>query len=308
MWRSAFLYLSTNGGARPMASGSSLAWRIASRFVAGECLEEALKASLELNRRGAAVELDYLGENVEDRRQAEESRNAYLRLLEGIASTGVDGHVSLKLTQMGLDLDEALCGDSVDEVVSRVDALGSFAWFDMEGSGYTDRTIETYLRVRAAHPNVGIALQAYLYRTKADVHNVLSAGGTIRLVKGAYNEPSTVAYPAKRDVDRNYERLAEVLLSSGSLQAIATHDEKMIQRVIEYASVNRVDHRGFEFQMLYGVRRDLQERLLAEGYRLRVYVPYGGQWYPYFMRRLAERPANLFFLLGNLVREAGRGR
>ena len=304
MWRSWFLYLSTNGVSRRLATGNGLAWRIASRFVAGEKLEDALTAALELKHRGAAAELDYLGENVASRQQAEVSRNEYLRSTDRLAAAGVDGHVSLKLSQMGLDLDEDLCRTNVEAIVSSAETLGIFVWFDMEGSNYTDRTLEYYSRVRKAHPNVGIALQAYLYRTVADVSRVLSIGGTIRLVKGAYLEPHSLAYPSKKDVDLNYQRLSEVLLSSRDYHAIATHDEWMISHVIDYAKASQIDRQQFEFQMLYGVRRDLQERLLAGGYRLRVYVPYGVEWYPYFMRRLGERPANLLFLLGNLAREA----
>ncbi len=291
-----------------MATESDIAWRIASRFVAGESLEEVLEVALRLKRRRAAVEVDYLGESVRDTRQAEASRDEYLLLLGGLAAAGVDGHVSLKLTQMGLDLDDSFCLANVEAVVSRAEALGGFVWFDMEGSDYTDQTIDFYLRVRAAHPNVGIALQAYLYRTYSDVRRVLSEAGTVRLVKGAYMEPPSVAYPTKRDVDWNFLELSQLLLSSGSFQTLGTHDEKIIDRVIEYAEANHIDREAFEFQMLYGVRRDLQERLLAQGSRVRVYVPYGDQWYPYFMRRLAERPANLLFLLGNLARETGGRR
>ncbi len=178
-------------------------------------------------------------------------------------------------------------------------------WLDMEGSGYTDITLAVYERLHCSRPNTGIALQAYLYRTRADLKHVLSFGGTVRLCKGAYAEPKWVAYPRKSDVDRSYASLVDVLLSTGGPHAIATHDERMIRHTIEYAGANGIDKKAFEFQMLYGVRRDLQETLLADGYQLRVYVPYGGEWYPYFMRRLAERPANLFFILGSIAGEGG---
>ncbi len=307
MWRSAFLYLSSNRAARRIVAGSNLIWNaVGSRFVAGERLEDAIKAALELGRRGADVELDYLGENVQDLPQARAAGEVYLDLLERLKAAGLTSHISLKLTQMGLDVDADLCRSNLEAVVGRAEALGSFVWIDMEGSDYTDRTIETYLQLRAGHPGLGIALQAYLYRAKADLHRILSAGGTVRLTKGAYNEPASIAYPSKRDVDLSFQRLSELLLSSGTFQAIATHDEKMIRHAIEYARSNGVDRRAYEFQMLYGVRRDLQESLLREGYRVRVYVPYGSQWYPYFMRRLAERPANVFFLLGSVLREGTR--
>jgi proline dehydrogenase len=307
MWRSSFLYLSTNSGMRRIATHSGIAWRIASRFVAGETVDRAIEVAADLSRRGASAELDYLGENVTDLRQAAAARDNYLELLDRVEAAGLDGDVSLKLTQMGLDVDYRLCRENVETIARRAESLGRVAWLDMEGSAYTDRTIETYLQVRSARASLGIALQGYLFRTKADVNRILSAEGTIRLCKGAYSEPSSVAYPSKKDVDRSFAELSEVLLCSRSFQAIATHDENMIRHVIEFARANGVDRKFFEFQMLYGVRRDLQEKLLADGYRLRVYVPYGGQWYPYFMRRLAERPANLFFLLGSLAREAGDG-
>lgn len=308
MWRSAFLHLSTNGAVRHIATNSSLAWRFASRFVAGVTLDSAIEAARELNRKGASVELDYLGESVLDRRQAEEAAACYLHLLDAIATAGVDAHVSLKPSQMGQELSDDLCYQNVERIVQRAEEYGSFVWVDMESSSFTERTIRLYAALRPDHRNVGIALQSYLLRCKADVRRIVALGGTIRLCKGAYQEPPQVAYRDKRDVDRNYALLSEMLLDSGSFQALGTHDERMIDHAIHYANTRGIDRQAFEFQMLYGVRRDLQERLVQDGYKLRVYVPFGHQWYPYFMRRLAERPANLLFLVGNLVREAAPRR
>lgn len=308
MWRSAFLYLSTNGGVRHIATNSKLAWKFASRFVAGETLASAVEAAREINRRGASVELDYLGESVLDRRQAEEAANAYLRMLDAIAESGVDSHVSLKPSQMGQELRDGLCYENVERILERAERYGNFVWVDIESSAYTERTVELYKTLRARHQNVGIALQAYLYRSKADIQKVISLGGTIRLCKGAYQEPPQVAFRDKKDVDRNYTALSEMLLGCGHFQALGTHDEKMIDHAIRFVQDRVIDRRSFEFQMLYGVRRDLQERLIQDGYRLRVYVPFGNQWYPYFMRRLAERPANLFFFVGNLAREAASNK
>ncbi len=303
MWRSVFLSLSNNSGVRHLATRSRLAKGVSSRFVAGDTLDEAVAATRELNRRGMAVEMDYLGESVADRQQAEAAANAYLEMLDGIAASGVDSQLSLKPTQMGLAIDDDLCRENIDRIVERAAQHGNFVWVDIEDSPTIDRTIQIFRKLRIQHPNVGIALQSYLHRTRKDVDEVLSMGGTIRLVKGAYREPPEVAFSDKKDVDRAFRFLTGVLLSSGTVHAIATHDEKMIQHAIQYATAHGISKEGFEFQMLFGVRRDLQEQLIRDGYRLRLYVPYGEQWYPYFMRRLAERPANLVFLLGNMARE-----
>ncbi len=307
MWRSAFLHLSTNGLMRRLATGSGLARSIASRFAAGETIESAIRVARKLDQRGAAAELDCLGENVADARRAEAARDCYLDLLDQLRDAGLQGDVALKLTQMGLDVDEGLALASTAAIASRAEVLGSAVWLDMEGSSYTDRTLEIYSRLRADHPNLGVALQAYLYRTKADLRHVLSIGGMVRLCKGAYMESPSVAYARRADVDRNFATLTEMLLASRTFQAIATHDQRMIRHATEFARIQGIAKNGFEFQMLYGIRRDVQERLLADGYRLRVYVPFGTEWYPYFMRRLAERPANLLFLIGSLLRESQPG-
>ncbi len=305
MWRPVFLYLARSNNVRQLSTRLGVARQVALRFVAGESLTDAIAVTRDLNRRGAVAEIDYLGENVSARDQADAAANVYLDLLDRIGETHAEAQVSLKLTQMGLDLDPGHCLENVERVVTRAEQRGNFVWIDMESSDYTDRTLDVYRDLRARHANVGVAIQAYLHRSKADVDGILSIGGTVRLCKGAYLEPPEVAFADKRDVDRNFTVLAEMLLCSRHRQAIATHDERIIDRVNRFARENAIDKQGYEFQMLYGVRRDLQMRLLREGYQLRIYVPYGNEWYPYFMRRLAERPANLLFLLSNVVRETG---
>ena len=304
MWRSFFLRLSANSWMRRAVAGTGLGRKLALRFVAGESLYHAIAATKEVNRRGASAEIDYLGENVMERQQAEAARDAYLQLLEGIADSGVDAQVSLKPTQMGMDLGPKLCRENVERIVDRAAARGNFVWIDMEGSAYTDRTLDLYRDILSRNRNVGLAIQAYLYRSREDLDDLVARGGTVRLCKGAYREPPTIAFARKSDVDLSFRALAETLLSSGRFQAIATHDEKMIRHAVQYARARGIDSQAYEFQLLHGVRRDLQERLLREGYRVRVYIPFGDEWYPYFMRRLAERPANLLFVLSNVAREA----
>lgn len=308
MWRPFFLQLSANPWMRRTVTGTGVGRKLALRFVAGESLDDAIAATKEVNRRGASAEIDYLGENVTERQQAEAAGEAYLQLLDGIAASGIDAQVSLKPTQMGMDLGPKLCRENVEKIVARATAHGNFVWIDMEGSAYTDRTLQLYRDILSRHPNVGLAIQAYLYRTREDLQDLMARGGTVRLCKGAYGEPSTIAFPRKSDVDLNFRALTETLLSSGRFQAIATHDEKMIQHAVEYARARGLDRQQYEFQLLHGVRRDLQEQLLREGYRVRVYIPFGDEWYPYFVRRLAERPANLLFLLSNIAREASSRR
>jgi proline dehydrogenase len=288
---------------RRFASRNELARRLARRYVAGETAASAIEVSRRLTADGFAVELDYLGENVLDEGQALSACRMYVRLLERVARESIDAEVSLKLTQMGLDVDYDLCRRNVEAIVDRAAGLGNFVWLDMESSEYTDRTLDIYAALREKSPNVGVAIQSALYRSKADVLRLVDIGGVVRLCKGAYLEPDTVAYQSKRDVDRSFALLTELLLSSGRRQAIATHDERMIKYAVRHAKARGIGPDQYEFQMLYGVRRDLQRRLVREGYRLRVYVPFGDHWYPYLMRRLAERPANLVFLTSNLVRE-----
>ena len=303
MLRSGLLALSTNEGIRHLATRSSLGKRLASRFVAGETIDEAIAATQELNVRGASVELDYLGEHVADLAQTGVAVSNYLDMLARIAGANIEAQVSVKPSQMGQELDDDLCYINFCRVLERAGEHENFVWMDMESSDFTERTLQLYTKLRARFNNIGLALQAYLYRCRADVEAISSIVGTVRLVKGAYNEPHHVAFPRKRDVDDNFALLTEALLSSKQFHAIATHDEKMINHAIEFAKANGLSPQGFEFQMLYGIRRDLQIRLLQGGYRLRVYVPYGEQWYPYLMRRMAERPANLLFMVKNVATE-----
>jgi proline dehydrogenase len=293
---------------RRIAGGSGPTRRIAYRYVAGETPAAAIDVSRTLNESGMAVEIDYLGENVRDEDSARSACQVYLGLLESVAARGVEAEVSLKLTQMGLDLDFEFCLQNVRRVVDRASELGNFVWLDMESSEYTDRTLRIYLILRTQTASVGVAVQSALYRSKGDVRRLIDAGGTVRLCKGAYLEPATVAYQRKRDVDRNFALLTEMLLASGRRQAIATHDDRLIRYTIRHARSRGIGNELYEFQMLYGVRRDLQRRLVREGFSVRVYVPFGEYWYPYLMRRLAERPANLLFFISSVIREAGSWR
>lgn len=304
MWRSVLLTMSASATVKQLMTGHAFGRWAASRFVAGESIDDAIAAAEEVNRRGAAAELDYLGEHVEDERQAAVAVGHYLSMVDRIVRARVDSHVSVKASQMGQELSDRLCEENMLKVISRAAELGIFVWLDMEDSRFTERTIQLYKNLRAQHDNVGIALQSYLYRTNSDVEEIIAVNGTVRLCKGAYDEPADVAFSRKEDVDRNFALLTEVLLTSGHQHAIATHDEKMIHHTIEFARSNGIGAQDFEFQMLYGVRRDLQARLVRDGYGLRIYIPYGEQWYPYLMRRLAERPANLLFLTRNVISEA----
>jgi proline dehydrogenase len=297
------LFLSRRKQLRHWMETSSTARRLATRFVAGETLEQALALSRSLNAEGISVTLDHLGESVNSLAEAATARDVYLRTLEAIHSNAIDGNVSLKLTQFGLDLSEPECRANVEQLVARATALGNFVRVDMESTGYTDRTLSLVQDLFARHGAVGTVIQAYLYRSKADIESLSDSGIRVRLCKGAYLEPATVAFPKKQDVDRNYVELMQLLLDRGTYPAIATHDENMIQATKAYAAAKNIAPSSFEFQMLYGIRRDLQRKLIAEGYRLRLYVPFGQAWYPYYMRRMAERPANVLFILRNLFRD-----
>jgi len=272
------------------------------RFVAGEELDEALAAAKVCNDHGMLVSLDYLGENVSTTADAQHARDAYLEVFEEIATQGINANVSCKLTALGLDLSTDFCEGLVLSIVERAAAFESFLRVDMEGSLYTQRTIDLVKRVRVQNPAIGTVIQAYLYRSEKDIQDLLAYGCRIRLCKGAYKESPEVAFERKADVDANYVRLVKMLLPSGFYHGIATHDPKMIGATIRCAAENRISKEDFEFQMLYGVRVDLQKRLVRDGYRVRVYIPYGKDWFPYFMRRLAERPANIGFFLKNFLR------
>lgn len=281
---------------------SSAARRLATRFVAGETLDDALAVSRRLNRENITVTLDVLGESVTSLEEAAQARDAYVRTLTAIHESGIQGTVSLKLTQFGLDFSYEQCLANVEQLVRCAAGQDEFVRIDMESSEYTQRTLDLVTALHAQHPNVGVVIQAYLYRSKEDVEGLCARRIPVRLCKGAYLESATVAFPRKEDVDRNYIALMQILLDRGEYPAIATHDEKMIVATKEYAAARKLSRDAFEFQMLYGIRRDLQRQLVAEGYRLRLYIPFGCAWYPYYMRRLAERPANVFFILRNLFR------
>ncbi len=272
------------------------------RFVAGEALEEALAAARVCNDLGMLVSLDYLGENVATAADAHRARDAYLDVFDKIAAESLNANVSCKLTQLGLDISTEFCEGQLLSIVEQAASYGNFLRVDMEGSLYTARTIDVVKRVRSQNAAVGTVIQAYLYRSEQDVQDLLAYGCRIRLCKGAYKEPPEVAFPKKQDVDANYVKLMQMLLPSGIYHGIATHDPRMIAATIRCAAEKKICKSDFEFQMLYGVRTDLQRQLVRDGFRLRIYIPYGQDWFPYFMRRLAERPANLAFFARNFFR------
>jgi proline dehydrogenase len=302
MLRSILLKLSESKGIAHWVTTNASTRRMSHRFVAGETLDEALQAARACNDAGMMATLDYLGENVSTTGDAQKARDAYLEIFDRIAQEKLNANVSCKLTQLGLDLSVEFCEGLVLSIAERASTCDSFLRIDMEGSIYTQRTIELVKRVRAQTPTVGTVIQSYLYRSESDVHDLLSYGCRIRLCKGAYKESVEVAYPSKADVDANYVRLMRILLPSGFYHGIATHDPRMIAETIRWAAEKQISKDDFEFQMLYGVRTDLQRQLVRDGYRLRIYIPYGRDWFPYFMRRLAERPANVGFFLRNLFR------
>jgi proline dehydrogenase len=315
MLRTPFLYLSNAGWSRRLVTRFPLARRMAGRFVAGETPADAIAAIRALNRRGINATLDHLGESVTNQAEAARAADDYVRVLGEIHASGARANVSIKLTQFGLDLDEEFCARNARRVVEEARRLDNFVRIDMEDSFHTDGTLAVFRALHQEFENVGLVLQAYLFRTRADLEALLAEGARIRLCKGAYKEPPDKAFPRKADVDANYVRLAQLLLDNARklppaaatgrvppLPALATHDEKMIAAIQAHVAAKALPRQYFEFQMLYGIRRDLQQRLAADGNAVRVYVPYGTEWYPYFMRRLAERPANLWFLLSNLAR------
>ncbi len=306
--RRSLLYLSERPQVFALVRRHGLPRKIASRFVAGETLDEAAAAVRELNARGIAASLDLLGESVTGADEAAAAADTVVRVLERIAAHRLDANVSVKLTQFGLDLDASVCEANARRVLERARELDVFVRIDMESSAYTQRTLDLVERAlyRDFPAHVGVVIQSYLYRSGADVERLLVLGMRVRLCKGAYQEPPSVAFPAKSDVDRNYALLAERLLEAGNFPALATHDEALIAAAKTFVAARGIGRDRFEFQLLYGVRRDLQQALVREGYRVRVYVPFGTQWYPYLMRRLAERPANIAFILGNVLREGVR--
>ncbi|OGF54783.1 MAG: proline dehydrogenase [Candidatus Fraserbacteria bacterium RBG_16_55_9] len=309
MLRHLLLGLSRSDRARALVLKLPLSRRAARRFVAGETLGEAIDVVQRLNEHGILATLDHLGENTHTREEAIGAAREYLHILDAIHKDELGSHASLKLTQMGLDLGDELCLENLTMILERAKRYGNFVRIDMESSAHTERTIQLYERLRDAGyaANMGIVLQAYLHRSRRDIERLITLGGNVRLCKGAYAEPPAVAFSSKQDVDRNYVELLKLLWSSPALEssvytAVATHDERILQWARRFTQTNQIPKDRFEFQMLYGIRRDLQDSLARDGYRVRVYVSYGQEWYPYFMRRLAERPANVLFLARHLLR------
>lgn len=302
MLRSTLLKLSESPGFAHWVTTNPSTRGMARRFVAGETLDEAVIAARTCNTLGMYASLDYLGENVATTTDAQRARDAYLEIFDRIAQERLHANVSCKLTQLGLDLSPEFCEGLLFSIVERAASYDSFLRVDMEGSQYTERTLDLVKRVRTRSPAVGAVIQSYLYRSGKDVQDLLGYGCRIRLCKGAYKESDEVAFARKQDVDANYLRLMQMLLPSGFFHGIATHDPRMIAETIRFAAAQKISKDDFEFQMLYGVRTDLQRKLVRDGYRLRIYIPYGKDWFPYFMRRLAERPANVGFFLRNFLR------
>jgi proline dehydrogenase len=309
MLRNTLLYLSSQPRVFKFVRNNRLAKHFARRFVAGETSAEALAAVRELNAKGISASLDLLGESVNTEKEARSARDEYLRLLDSIHEAKLNANVSVKLTAMGLDIDHELCVAVMQDILARAREYDTFVRLDMESSAYTDVTLELF--EQRLHPtykaNVGVVLQSCLYRTFADVEHMNALMARVRICKGAYKEPPNVAYPDKKDVDANYVKCMHELMSKGNYPGIATHDPAIIADAKRWAKEQGIGNDRFEFQMLYGVRRDLQEALVKEGYRVRCYVPFGTQWYPYLMRRLAERPANVAFITGSVIREALHG-
>ena len=302
--RSALIYLSEREGLKDFATRFSPFKKLTTRFVAGESIDEAVDAITRINADGCTASFDHLNESVTSRAETEHEVREYLNILEQIDATGIRSNVSIKLTQFGLGIDPELAYQNARTVVADAARRRTFVRIDMEGSDVTQKTIDIFKRLRAEFglDDVGIVLQSYLFRTREDAQELLKIPARIRICKGAYNEPPEVAYADKKDVDDNYVRVMQLLLSSGTYHGIATHDPKMIDATVAFAQKEGIGKEAFEFQMLYGVRRDLQTQLARDGYNMRVYVPYGKHWYPYFMRRLAERPANIWFVMRNLLK------
>lgn len=305
MLRKSLLWLSRQPAIFKFIRGNRLARHFASRFVAGETIDTAIAAATALRERGITASLDVLGESVAAAADADAACQQYLALLDRMAAAGVEVNASVKLTQMGLDVDPALCERNMRRILEAARSLGGFIRLDMESSEYTQGTLDFFEQrlYPELGPHVGVVIQSALRRSTDDIEHLIGLGARVRLCKGAYLEPASVAFPDKQDVDDQYRRLMEQLLLRGKYPGIATHDEKLIAHAEAFARANGIGPDRFEFQMLYGVRRDLQAGLRSRGWGMRVYVPFGTQWYPYLMRRLAERPANIAFILGSVVRE-----
>jgi len=310
MLRNALLFLSNQQGIFNFVRHNGMAKSFASRFVAGESISTAIQAVRGLNAKGITASLDLLGESTTNEKEAYATQREYLELLDLIARENLDANVSLKLTAMGMDISDALCVKVTREILERAKQYGTFVRLDMESSDYTQKTLDLFEThfYPDFRENVGIVLQSYLYRTEADAKRANTLGARVRICKGAYKEPASVAFPEKADVDASFVKAMHLLMEHGNYPGIATHDELIIAEARRFAKEKGIANERFEFQMLYGVRRDLQEGLVRDGYRVRCYVPFGTQWYPYLMRRLAERPANVAFMTGNVVKEWIGGR
>ncbi len=296
------LYLAHNKHLREFVVHNKTTRSVSRRFVAGEILDEAIEATRVLNQHGMQVALDHLGENVSDDKEARAATQNYITAVELVKQTGLDANISIKLTALGLDISQELCEQNLMAILEQAHKCSIFVCVDMEGSAYTAQTVDITLRAHQRFEHVGTVIQSYLYRSRKDIEQLIIQGVRVRLVKGAYKEPSTIAFQTKAEVDHSYMQLLHLLLARGNFPAIATHDEAIINAACKYIHDNGIRKDSFEFQMLYGIRRDLQEKLVGQSYNTRIYVPYGSQWYPYLMRRMAERPANLMFVMSNALR------
>jgi proline dehydrogenase len=302
MLKDTLLYLAQNQRMQDFVIHNSLTRSASRRFVAGEALDDAVQVAHTLNKQGLQVALDLLGENVADDKETKAAAQDYIKAIDLLNRTHVDANISIKLTALGLDISRELCEENLRTVLEQAGRQKTFVCIDMEGSDYTEQTVDVTLRMHEQFEHVGTVIQSYLYRSRKDLEQLILQGVRVRLVKGAYKEQQPVAYQSKSEVDRNYVQLMILLLSRGNYPAIATHDEAIIDAACKHVRNHGISKSSFEFQMLYGIRRDLQEKLVKQGYNMRIYVPYGSQWYPYLMRRMAERPANLMFVMSNLWR------
>ena len=308
MLRALFISLSESRYLRALAERSAIGQRISARFVAGTQVADVLRATCAVNQSGLSVSIDNLGENVSNAEEARASAHLYRQLLDEISARKLNANISLKLTHMGLDVNENLARELAGGLVAKAASSNprNFVRVDMEGSAYTQRTLDFVYELHRIPGNqgcVGAVIQSYMRRAESDIEKLLSRGIRIRLCKGAYKEPPEIAFQAKSEVDANYVKLMKILMKSGIYHGLATHDERIINKAKSFATRENIPRDAFEFQMLYGIRRDLQRRLAREGWRMRVYIPFGTAWYPYFMRRLAERPANVLFVAKNLLRQ-----
>ena len=302
MLRDTLLYLAQNNNLREFVVTNKATRGVSRRFVAGETLDDAIQATKVSNEAGLHVSLDHLGENVSDEREARAAAQDYSAVVERVRQTGVDANISIKLTALGLDISRELCEQNVCSILERASQIPLFVRIDMEGSAYTEQTVDVTLKMHQQFEHVGTVIQSCLHRSRKDIEQLIAQGVRVRLVKGAYKEGKDIAFQNKSEVDHNYVQLMMQLLLHGNYPAIATHDESIINAACKYARDHGISKEAFEFQMLYGIRRDLQNKLVNQGYNVRVYIPYGSQWYPYLMRRMAERPANLMFVMSNAIR------